>query len=74
MKTIDTLEATMRANGIVACNLHLVEGEFQVHVRRSLDEGFVCAQRKHPTLAAAIGEHFVYSPVVSVVDLSDLLV
>lgn len=74
MISFEDLEVAMRANGIIACNIQFKEGCFQTHIRRSPDEGFICAQKRHQTLAAAVGEHFLWSPVVSVTDLSELLV
>jgi hypothetical protein len=74
MTRLEDLEAAMRANGIIACNIQFNNGEFQAHIRRNLDEGFICAQKRHPSIVSAIGEHFAYSPVVSVVDLTELLV
>lgn len=74
MTSFEDLEAAMRAAGIIACNIQFKEGCFQAHIRRSLDEGFICAQKQHQTITAAVGEHFLWSPVVSVTDLSELLV
>ncbi len=66
--TFRELERQMRSGEILAVNLQLHGGEFQVHVRHSRREGFTCAQKRHATLAEAIEEHFPSSA-----DLSSLL-
>lgn len=67
--TLSELERQMLSRGIIAVNVHRIGNGFMVHVRHSLDRGFVCAQRRHDTISDALDEHFRPKN-----DLSDLLV
>ena len=52
-----TIEEAVSANKIVALNIHKDADGYRIHWRKA-DEGFRCAQRSHPTLQAALDEHF----------------
>jgi hypothetical protein len=67
--TLADLEKQMRVDGTVAVNIQCDGAGFRVHVRRSLNQGFDCAQRRHDTISAALDEHFGTNT-----DLGDLLV
>lgn len=57
MISLSELERLIRQKRTLALNIHF-DGEFRVHVRNSEAVGFTCAQKSHPTLSDALGEHF----------------
>ena len=72
MTDLARLEAIMRDRKIVACNIHLGDDGFRIHVRHDQSSGFHCAQRGHESLLGAINEHFGQPQVAQAKPATDL--
>jgi len=66
--SLSDVERAIRQQNVLGANIHFDGRVFRVHVRQSVNTGFLCAQQSHDTLAGALAEHFTADG-----DLSDLL-